>query len=296
MEDLSDFVSLSDSHSSYSSNQGMPIVLGNRHRVHPISHSDDDSSNNDISDEQSIHLNSINLNSPHPNPNLIHVNEIQTNFLPFMERIVHPMRHSNPYRNYIKIDSNESISDENELDGNYLQKKFNGVYKIIYIDEKEKYYLSSQRYYSNDQISDSKSAICAIKTEYEGQEWIIKKKYSGLYTIEYNEKEYEMQKWKINVQKGKKDLEVILSNDENSVFKFYKCENEKVVIQDGLTDLFLMVDKQRLRDKRSYYISLTNFLEKASKFSFVNPISFKENNIGINSKKKLGIKNSNKKI
>ena len=293
MENHSPLDSLSESHSSHSSREGMPYVLGNRHRVHRISNSLEEDSSNNVSEhfnEQPI-INNINLTQN----NLIHVNEIQTNFLPFMERIVHPMRHLNPFRENNENMYDESLSNESELDGNYFQKKFKGIYKIYSFVNKEKFFLSSQRYYPNDQINDNISAICAIKKEYEGQQWVITKKFSGLYIIEYNENEYEMEKWKINVQQGKYNLEVILSQQENSVFKFLKCENENVIIQDGLTDLFFMIDKKRFRDSKSYFISLTNDMEKASKFSFANLISFKENS-GVNNKKKIGIINTNKKI
>ena len=283
------------SNSPSSNSSGIPYILGNRRRVHRPINSDDSSSRSISEQEPSqssgslFRLNFNDLNVMRIN----HENEIDTNLLPVMERIVHPLRHS-IRRDNIDRHLNESEDEEIDNNGIYFQKKLNDVFKIYYYDSGEKYFLSGQRYYPKDQLSDYTTAISVIKKEYEGQNWIIKKLFSGLYSIEYCEKDYQMEKWKVNVKRDKNGYNIFLSNDQLSVFKFYKCENEKFLIQDALTDLFLMVDKKRKRDNKSYFISLTDNIEKASKFNFVNPIYFKEI-IPIN-KKKIGNVNTQKKV
>jgi hypothetical protein len=275
------------SNSPSSNSSGIPYILGNRHRVHrPINSDDDSSRSNRISEQEPpqsseplfpINFNDLNI------MRINHENEIDVNFLPVMERIVHPLRHASR-RDNLDRNINENENEESENESIYFQKKLNDVFKIYFVDSGEKFYLSGQRYYPKDQLNDYTTAISVIKKEYEGQKWIIKKHFSGLYCIEYCEKEYQMEKWNVNVKRDKNNYEVILSNEKLSIFKFYKCENEKFLIQDALTDLFLMVDKERKRDNKSYFISLTDKMEKASKFNFVNPIYFKDN-IPINKKK-----------
>ena len=172
--------------------------------------------------------------------------------------------------------SSECESENNESENNekkiYYLKKFNGVNKIIIHDENNDiYYLTCQRYYFKEQINDNYTLISAVKKNYEGQNWIIKRNLLGLYSIQYYENEYEMKNWKINVQEEKNNkLYLVLKNQNNSLFKFYICENNLFLIQDSLTDYFLYIDKYRIRDKYSFYISLTSDKEKASKFSFSN--------------------------
>lgn len=172
--------------------------------------------------------------------------------------------------------SSECESENNESEDNekkiYYLKKLNGVNKIIIHDENnEKYFLTCQRYYFKEQINDNYTLISAVKKNYEGQNWIIKRNLLGLYSIQYYENEYEMKNWKINVQEEKNNkLHLVLNNKNNSLFKFYICENNTFLIQDSLTDYFLYIDKYRIRDKYSFYISLTSDKEKASKFSFSN--------------------------
>ena len=172
--------------------------------------------------------------------------------------------------------SSECESENNESENNekkiYYLKKFNGVNKIIIHDENNDiYYLTCQRYYFKEQINDNYTLISAVKKNYEGQNWITKRNLLGLYSIKYYENEYEMKNWKINVQEEKNNkLHLVLKNKNNSLFKFYICENNTFLIQDSLTDYFLYIDKYRIRDKYSFYISLTSDKEKASKFSFSN--------------------------
>ena len=172
--------------------------------------------------------------------------------------------------------SSECESENNESEDNekkiYYLKKLNGVNKIIIHDENnEKYFLTCQRYYFKEQINDNYTLISAVKKNYEGQNWIIKRNLLGLYSIQYYENEYEMKNWKINVQEEKNNkLHLVLKNKNYSLFKFYICENNTFLIQDSLTDYFLYIDKYRIRDKYSFYISLTSDKEKASKFSFSN--------------------------
>ncbi len=172
--------------------------------------------------------------------------------------------------------SSECESENNESEDNekkiYYLKKLNGVNKIIIHDENnDKYFLTCQRYYFKEQINDNYTLISAVKKNYEGQNWIIKRNLLGLYSIQYYENEYEMKNWKINVQEEKNNkLHLVLNNKNNSLFKFYICENNLFLIQDSLTDYFLYIDKYRIRDKYSFYISLTSDKEKASKFSFSN--------------------------
>ena len=265
--------------SPISNSSGIPYILGHRHHPHHSINSDEDSSRSNIISENeqsnsSGSLHHLNLNDINMiNMRINHENEIDTNHLSEMDHIVHPFRHTNHRDNSIKK-TNESENEESE-NGVYLQKKLNDVYQIFFFDKGEKFILSGQRYYPKDQLSDFTTAISVIKKEYEGQKWFIKKKFSGLYSIEYKEKEYQMEEWKINVKRETNNYEVFLSNKQLSVFKFYKCENDKFLIQDGFTNLFFMVDKERKRDNKSYFISLTDKMEKASKFKFSNPFYLK---------------------
>ncbi len=170
---------------------------------------------------------------------------------------------SSEYGNEINYDKIEKMI--------YYLKKFDGIYNIVYKDENEKeFYLTSQRYYLNEQLNDNYSLISVVCKKYEGQKWIIKRKSLGLYSIKYYEKEYEMENWRFNIKEGSNnELNIIVNNSKDSLFKLYIAGNDSFYIQDSLTDNFLFVNKNRIRDKNSFFVSLTSEIEKASKFSFI---------------------------
>ena len=80
-----------------------------------------------------------------------------------------------------------------------------------------------------------------------------------------------MENWRFNIKEGSNnELNIIVNNSKDSLFKLYIAGNDSFYIQDSLTDNFLFVNKNRIRDKNSFFVSLTSEIEKASKFSFSN--------------------------
>lgn len=230
-------------------------------------------------------LNSILYNEPH----IIDYRTLLRNINHRIHR--HPPENeNNNQENVLSIERNENIpfnpflvsenniECENEINyenGNienniYYLKNFDGVYNIIYNDNNNnKFYLTSHRFYLKEQLNENCTLISVVNKEYEGQKWIIKMKIPGLYTIKYFEKEYEMENWRINLYEDRNfKLNVILKKNKDSLFKLFIVGDNLFYIQDSLTDYFLFVDKNRIRDKNSFFVSITSDIEKASKFSF----------------------------
>ena len=125
------------------------------------------------------------------------------------------------------------------------------------------FYLSSHKFYKNDEINENSTVICVINREFEGQEWKFITNYDGIYEIKYNLDDYNMKNWNISITD---DENIVLSNDDDinkkSAFVLIEKDdddnnNNNFYIQDALTGKFLGIDKEKKRDKISYFLNLT---------------------------------------
>ena len=141
-------------------------------------------------------------------------------------------------------------------------KKPKKIFSEFIIDEKNKikniFYLSSHKFYKNDEINENSTLMCAINKELEGQQWKFISNYEGIYEIKYNLDDYKMKNWNIFITN---DENIILSNDENSkksAFVLIEKDNDNFYIQDALSGKYLGIDINKKRDKMSYFLNLTD--------------------------------------
>ena len=123
------------------------------------------------------------------------------------------------------------------------------------------FYLSSHKFYKNDEIDENSTVICAINKELEGQQWKFITNYEGIYEIKFNLDDYKMKNWNVSITD---DENIILSNDDTykkTAFILIEKEDENnsnnFYIQDALTGKFLGIDREKKRDKISYFLNLT---------------------------------------
>ena len=137
------------------------------------------------------------------------------------------------------------------------------IFSEIIIDKnnnvKNTFYLSSHKFYKNDEINENSTLMCVINKELEGQQWIFISNYEGIYEIKYNLDDYNMKNWNIFINN---DENIILSNCNNSKKTAFilieKDDNNKFYIQDALSGKYLGIDTTKKRDKISFYLNLTN--------------------------------------
>jgi len=152
------------------------------------------------------------------------------------------------------------------LNNNIFSKNIEKPKKIfseIIIDKnnnvKNTFYLSSHKFYKNDEINENSTLMCVINKELEGQQWIFISNYEGIYEIKYNLDDYNMKNWNIFINN---DENIILSNCNNSKKTAFilieKDDNNKFYIQDALSGKYLGIDTTKKRDKISFYLNLTN--------------------------------------
>ena len=141
-------------------------------------------------------------------------------------------------------------------------KKPKKIFSEFIIDEKNKikniFYLSSHKFYKDDEINENSTLMCAINKELEGQQWKFISNYEGIYEIKYNLDDYKMKNWNIFITI---DEIIILSNNENSeksALVLIEKDNNNFYIQDVLSSKYLGIDTKQKRNKIVFFFKSTN--------------------------------------
>lgn len=152
----------------------------------------------------------------------------------------------------------------------YYKNVMPGKFNISTKDkDNNKYYLSGHRYYPKDQIDQYKTLLMVEKSSLEGQVWEVNTKYEGLYAIKYGTEDYEMDNWTILIDPETKQVTAV--KEKGGAFLLWKNKDDSFFLQDALTNFFLTLNTEKndiKRDSSSFYISLEEKEENASKWSF----------------------------
>ena len=154
----------------------------------------------------------------------------------------------------------------------YIKVHFTKAVHLFCVQRGAKWTLSSHKNFDYYYFLDGDAKFMLHKEDKEGQEWIFREVYNGLYEIVYDCDSYSMKNRTVTPSKESSKEQPRLSDKESSLWKLKgKKDNEsdsyKVKVQNAFTNEFLFINFDNTRDSYSYFMALTPDEAKATEFT-----------------------------
>lgn len=154
----------------------------------------------------------------------------------------------------------------------YIKVHFKKAIHLFCNQRGEKWTLSSHKNFDYDYFLGGDAKLMVHRENKEGQEWIFREVYNGLYEIVYDSDAYSMKNRTVCLSNDSYKEQPRLSDKETTLWKLKgKKDNEsdsyKVKIQNVFTNEFLFINFDNTRDYYSYFMALTPDEEKATEFT-----------------------------
>ena len=153
----------------------------------------------------------------------------------------------------------------------YSFLKSQGPYKIT----TKQYSISCHRIFEREKIDSKTTKLMAHREEKEGQQFIFKEEYKGLYKIVFNTDDYGQKDWAISIGLNNEKPDLVLSKNDCCLWKLIKTQDDGFLIKSATNGYFfrLLCNSDERRDSFSYYVILTKNKKEATKFYFKSPLS-----------------------
>ena len=133
------------------------------------------------------------------------------------------------------------------------------------------YYISSQRFYSNDKFDNESTKLIVHKwSSFHGANLAFENNPNGEFTFYYKDDADGMKNWMLYIHK-QSDIDYftpMFHKNKCSMFVLESSDANSVYIKETKYNVFLYLNETKKRDSNSFYVGATTEINKATKFKY----------------------------